>query len=429
MLEMQNWFCAQLGGREHYAVPRALHSSGVLGGMMTDYWAGKCLRQVGRSFPFKVLRSMGARHHSAIPDALVTAWNWRAMRWEMLHRRVSSKGGVAGRYRGYCEVGRRFSSELVGQFQRMRLPANSVFFGYDTGSLEVMKHLKGRGVYCILDQIDPARVEMEMVQAEQRAWPEWEAEPLDIPAEFFDRHSEEWALADKIVVNSEWSRQALIQQGVPETKLAVVPLSYETSVGLAPLENSHREAIGGGMAGEPFRVLFLGQVMLRKGVQYLLEAARLLRHAPVRFDIVGPIQISRKAVSTAPANVSFRGRVTRDEAVKWYRQSNVFVLPTISDGFALTQLEAMSNGLPVIATTHCGGVVTDGEDGFVVPARDSAAIARVVEGYLACPDLLLRQRCAALKKAQQFSLRRLADNLLGLPTRSQCEADTMNRHA
>jgi len=82
----------------------------------------------------------------------------------------------------------------------------------------------------------------------------------------------------------------------------------------------------------------------------LIEAARLLTHEDVRFDIVGPIGISRDAVASAPSNMRFHGRVSRDQAADWYRQSDVFVLPTISDGFALTQLEAMAHGLPVIAT-------------------------------------------------------------------------------
>jgi glycosyltransferase involved in cell wall biosynthesis len=161
-------------------------------------------------------------------------------------------------------------------------------------------------------------------------------------------------------------------------------------------------------------VLFLGQVILRKGIQYLLAAARQLERENIHFDVVGPIGISREAMATAPGNVTFHGRTGRDQAADWYRRSHLFVLPTLSDGFGITQLEAMAHGLPVISTPCCGEVVSDGVDGFVVPARDAGALARTFQRYLAEPELLSSQSAAARVKAGQFTLDRLAANLLNL---------------
>ena len=127
----------------------------------------------------------------------------------------------------------------------------------------------------------------------------------------------------------------------------------------------------------PLKVLFLGQVILRKGIQYLIAAARLLERENIRFDVVGPIGISREAMATAPGNVTFHGRTGRDQAADCYRRSHLFVLPTLSDGFAITQLEAMAHGLPVITTPCCGEVVSDGVDGFIVPARCRGAGADI----------------------------------------------------
>ena len=98
----------------------------------------------------------------------------------------------------------------------------------------------------------------------------------------------------------------------------------------------------------------------------------------------------------------------------WYGQADIFVLPTLSDGFAITQLEAMAHGLPVICTPCCGEVVCDGVDGFVVPARDAAALARAFQQYLSRPDLLSTHSVAAFRKADQFTLNRLAENLIRL---------------
>ena len=76
--------------------------------------------------------------------------------------------------------------------------------------------------------------------------------------------------------------------------------------------------------------------------------------------------------------MTFLGTVTRQAVGNLYRRSDLFVLATISDGFALTQIEAMSYGLPVIATPNCGPVVTPGVDGLIVPAYDGAALAEAI---------------------------------------------------
>ena len=110
----------------------------------------------------------------------------------------------------------------------------------------------------------------------------------------------------------------------------------------------------------------------------------------------------------------FHGRTGRDEAAAWYERSDVFVLPTISDGFALTQIEAMAHGLPVITTPNCGAVVMDGVDGYIVPSRDSAALAQAVQRYLLEPELWHSQHKAAKIKAKQFSLAKLSEEFAKL---------------
>src|SRR5262249_32185199 len=154
----------------------------------------------------------------------------------------------------------------------------------------------------------------------------------------------------------------------------------------------------------PLHVLWLGNVILRKGIQYLLEAARLLAGKQVVITVAGPVHISPEAVQSAPANVKFIGKVTRDQTAGRYKEADVFVLPTISDGFAITQLEAMSHGLPVITTPNCGQVVSDGIDGRIVPIRDAKALAEAIECYASDRRKLSDSSGAAREKAKQFSL-------------------------
>ena len=410
------WICSQIGAREHFAIPRALRRGGKLATLYTDFWAGRIIRKltVGR------LRPLAARFH---PDfnrqsSVVHSWNGRALGWEFLRRRKFA-GGQPGQnsYHGYIEVGRRFARCVREDLKRRPdLNPDSIFLAYDTGALETLEWCRKYNFKCVLNQMDPNRVEVELVRVEEKQWPGWALQPIQVPEEYFVRREREWSLADRVVVNSEFSRQALLQQGVPPEKLFVIPLCYEaeTECGKLPVPAAGKSVNLQISAASPLRVLFLGQVILRKGIQYLLAAARQLERENIHFDVVGPIGISQKAISSAPGNVTFHGRTGRDQATAWYQRSQVFVLPTLSDGFAITQLEAMAHGLPVVSTPNCGEVVSDGVDGFIVPPRDAEALAQTFRRYLAQPELLRSQSAAALVKASQFTLDRLADNLTRL---------------
>jgi glycosyltransferase involved in cell wall biosynthesis len=263
--------------------------------------------------------------------------------------------------------------------------------------------------------MDPSRYEVDLVKAEETRWPSWAKRSVEVPESYFRRREEEWAVADLVMVNSEWSRQALIKQGVPESKLAVVPLAFEANN--PRLDAGTYSQPSTFVARRTLRVLFLGQVILRKGIQYLIEAARLLEKEPIHFDVVGSIGISEMAITSAPSNMTLHGPVSRDGTEEFYRSADLFVLPTLSDGFALTQLEAMAQGLPVIATPNCGEVVTDGVDGLIVPASDSNALAEAFQLILQDPVKLEAMSEATQAKVKQFSLARLGEDLESLEER------------
>ena len=124
------------------------------------------------------------------------------------------------------------------------------------------------------------------------------------------------------------------------------------------------------------------------------------------------------------ANVRFIGAVGRSAAAACHRFSDVFVLPALSDGFAITQLEAMARRLPVITTPNCGQVVADGEDGLIVPAGDSVALAAAIESLAADHERVRAMGECALKKSRQFTIDRLAADLLALePGTGLCKAN------
>jgi glycosyltransferase involved in cell wall biosynthesis len=291
----------------------------------------------------------------------------------------------------------------------MRFPPHDVFLGYSYESLDALEAERSRGVLTVVDQIDPGAFEHHLVVEEAKRWKSYSVSEARPPEAYFRRNRQEWEAADVIIVNSEWSRQALINSGAPRNKLEILPLAYEADFAELPGGvNQHAENL---------RVLWLGTVCVRKGIQYLVEAAKLLASHPIEFLVGGSLEISVLAVRKAPRNIRFLGQVPRSQARQFYRQGDVFVLPTISDGFALTQLEALAHGLPVIVTPNCGQVVEDGVTGFIVPPRDSEALAQALLRFLRDRKLAARMAPQCRAAVQEFSIAKCGARLVEIITK------------
>ena len=220
-----------------------------------------------------------------------------------------------------------------------------------------------------------------------------------MPPGYWARVRREWALADRIVVNSAWSRDALVAEGVPRARLSVVPLCCDPPGTAADSPAPDR----------PLRVLWMGRVDLMKGFPYFVQALEQLPARHLDVTVAGTLCVRRECL---PSGVTYRGAVPYGDTDSLYAAADVLVAPTLSDGFGRTQLEAMRAGVPVITTPHCGAVVTDGVDGFVVPARDPAALAGALERLLDERARLGPMRAAARAKASAFSFERYAVSLL-----------------
>ncbi len=246
---------------------------------------------------------------------------------------------------------------------------------------DLFAYAKSRGWRTVLCQIDLGPFEEDLIAklAPDEHIPRW-------PVSYWANWREELAISDMIVVNSDWSRDALIAQGVKEDRIRIVPLVYD---------GPHRRIAPRSYPPQfdfsrPMRVLFLGQVIARKGVIPLFEAIRELANLPIHFDIVGPIGIEIPADIAKNPLINFVGSVSHRQAGQFYRDADVFILPTLSDGFAITQLEARYLRLPVIASRFCGAVVNDGINGLVLDAVDAPAIVSALRRCVVDPAALQR---------------------------------------
>jgi len=180
---------------------------------------------------------------------------------------------------------------------------------------------------------------------------------------------------DKFLCISEFLKSYLVESGYPAAKFTVVP-------NMIPIPESAADASEGSY------VAFLGRFSAEKGIETLLAAAEKVPHIPVKLAGSGPLEDALRAA--APANVSFAGMMDRDGLRSFYRSARCTVVPSVwHETFGLVAVEAMSHGVPVVAS-KIGGLaelVADGETGFQFPAGDSGALARHLETLWSDPAL------------------------------------------
>lgn len=398
----RSWIVAQIGARQHFTVPAGFEELGRLERLYTDMWCRYGSGVVG--LMGGKAKDLAGRFSAAIPGRKVVSFTRQSL-WSSLAG--TKRQTLDSRYQRYIDKGREFALAVNRHLKsRLRNPERLAYFAFNTGCLETIRLLRELDVPTVVDQIDPARVEERIVLEEAERWPGWEAAPGRIPECYFERLESEWHESDVVFVNSNWCRDALIEQGVADEKIAVAPIAFGGA------EKSGRVGAIQGKEQRPLRVLWLGQVNLRKGIPYLMEAARLLAREGVEFRVVGRVSISESARKSVPTNMRIEGPVARVDAAEVYRWADVFVLPTLSDGFAITQLEAMSHSLPVITTPNCGEVVTDGEEGFIVPIRDGEALAGAISKLAEDRELLATMSERARLKVREFSVERVAQRRL-----------------
>jgi glycosyltransferase involved in cell wall biosynthesis len=232
-------------------------------------------------------------------------------------------------------------------------------------------------------------------------------ENVPIPRWMFARMNRELERADLIIVQSDFCKDSMTLNGIPEEKVMVNVMGVDTTI------FKKRERVP-----EKLRFVCVGTICLRKGHQYIFRAFQKVKQALPEAELICAGDYKHDFRMERPkweGTFTHIEHLPHPELAKLLQGATAFVFPSQEEGIARAQIEALASGLPVIGT-HVGGATTlvrDGIEGFIVPPRDPNRLAEAM--IRIATDTQLNQKmgeAAYLKGAIKNTWQDYGDRLL-----------------
>ena len=281
--------------------------------------------------------------------------------------------------------------------------ANVVLNTIGNGGITFLRWAKMQDAMIVSDIVITPRA-LEILAEERERWPTWEISRDMRKAIAIDRkHMEDIvSVSDLLLCPSERVLQDLsCIHGFALKKAITIPYALGTTRPMPISSNPVKK-----------RVLFAGDVGLRKGLPYLAEAARLLRRRDQDFEIRVAGAVS-DTIRTRPecTALTFLGHIGPIEMALEFQRADVFCLPSLAEGMASVTLEALANRVPCVVTQAAGAPIEDGIEGRIVPERNSVELADAIATIANDRDLRQRMSEASGERAGQHTPEVIGDRL------------------
>ncbi len=366
-------------------------------GLLGEFWSGfSCGEDVAwlRVLPERWRLRLGGRICRGVPDRMIRCrplLEWAALRAMRKGRRGED---------AFYDRNRRFQ-ECIPQSALARTGAVA---GFDTSSWILVQRCQRAGIPFVLEQTVAHPAPKQRVLAEaSRQFPEWAEKDPQRPPRMLEAERIEHMLADRILVGSGYCRDSLMEEGVEPEKIVVNPYGIENT-SAAEGSWAARDCFN-----RPLRFVFLGFLSLRKGVPLLLEAWQKAGLRDAELVLAGGVRDEHRKLLPQTGNVRYAGFVPRSNVPRFLAEHDVYVLPSYSEGFPISMLEALSAGLPVITTEVGADAVDGGKNGFVVPLGDVDVLVERLRWFSANRDKIGAMSEAAIAKAQEFTWERYGE--------------------
>lgn len=398
------------GSRDRYQMAAALAEAGLLEQLVTDfYWpadgwlAGRVEQAVGP----KLASALRRRNESLVASSDVKlCWLTGA-----LSQALSKLPMVP--FSWQQRAVRQADHDLGRAAGRLASRTNSAMVSYSYYGHSAFSHCQSAGPK-ILFQLHPHPNSVRRIlAAEWTRFPECESSlrkewELSLPEEDYRRLVAETLMADYWIAASSFTRQTLAENGVPPERILVAPYGIDS-------EQFRPDAGARSTSNRPLRLLFVGTINQRKGIKYLLDAMRMLNTRDVELMVCGRVVDDLALFRACPDNIRVRPSVSASELLDAYRWADLFVFPSLAEGFAQVLLESLACGLPIVSTerTAAPDLIRHEREGFLIPAGSAEAIARQIDHVLSDRRCLIDMRVAARRTAESFTWERFRRRTAG----------------
>ena len=389
----------QSGARDAYEVARALDEAGMLEALVTDlYWPGDrpWANSVLARLPASLRRMLEQRSHPDLSSSRVRLCALTGLTTLLLDKIPGVPFAWRRSFTRYSDANLGRTAGALARRRRSGLLSYS-YYGYDA--------FRSYGKPAILFQLHPHPASMRRIltteleqhpECAESLGKEWE---LSLPEHDFNHLVEETRTAARFLVASSFTKGTLVENGTPASAITVIPYGVDCRR-FSPAPASARPSING-----PLELLFVGRINQRKGIKYLLEALRLLKSPNVHLTICGRVVDSLDIFKDYAGQVDIRPSVSAEELQAAYRAADLFVFPSVAEGFGQVLLESLASGLPILSTTHTAApdLIDEGVQGFVVEPRRPDLLAARIDWAATHRSELRAMREPARARAEQFS--------------------------
>ena len=323
-------------------------------------------------------------------DEDIPAERLETLPWLQTPYMALGKWGLLGDGRFQKELA-WLAHETLDKHVAKHLSSSEILFALSGSGLRCGQEAKRQGAKYICDRGSSHIRYQEAILHEE--FSRWNDRFSGIDPRKIAKEEAEYQTADIITVPSSFAYRSFLEMGIPESKLRKIPYGVDVR---------HFSKITD-PAIDCFDVLFVGQISFRKGVPDLIDAFGLLKHRRKRLRLVGVMRPEMKRYlkrNPLDGDVEFVGHIPQVQLKHIMSRSHVMVLPSIEEGLATVQAQALACGCPVIGTWNTGAedLFTDGKEGFIVPIRDPLAIADRLQLFADDPHHRAVMSEAAIKR-------------------------------
>lgn len=281
----------------------------------------------------------------------------------------------------------------LDRYVSSRIPSCDVFCGLSGSGLYTAQVAKKKGARYVCDRGSSHIRYQDTILREE--YDRQNIRYKGIDTWIIEREEAEYDLADAVTVPSQFALDSFVAHGYPHTKLRLVPYGVD-------LSRFEQTAVP---EQDRFEVLFVGAVSVRKGVPYLLFGFDKLLHPRKHLTLIGGVSPELQPHLLrlkGRSDISVLGPIPQSRLKDYMSRSHVMVLPSVEEGLALVQAQAMACGCPLISTSNTGAsdLFTDQVEGFIIKPRDAEAIAERLQRLAETPDLRQSMSEAALRRVQ-----------------------------